>query len=192
MGLYSPESEKSQLNMNYIGKDDSQSIFRRLNQNLKASNNNNDSNKNGLNMSDYSNNSPYGRSYDVRINQNSQNNGNGCFSGSIDSLVDEHIIPSPPLSPKLESKISHNGSPRMASSVLVGSTPKGAVENVLFVKPVWPNGLSRKGTATPPTGFCLNTKFSAIWPNHILRTLSTGTTIWPIMLDINIPNTMMI
>ena len=74
MGLYSPESEKSQLNMNYIGKDDSQSIFRRLNQNLKASNNNNDSNKNGLNMSDYSNNSPYGRSYDVRINQNSQNN----------------------------------------------------------------------------------------------------------------------
>lgn len=153
MGLYSPESEKSQLNMNYIGKDDSQSIFRRLNQNLKASNNNNDSNKNGLNMSDYSNNSPYGRSYDVRINQNSQNSGNGCFSGSIDSLVDEHIIPSPPLSPKLESKISHNGSPRMASSVLVGSTPKGAGENVLFVKPVWPNGLSRKRYRYATYGF---------------------------------------
>lgn len=153
MGLYSPESEKSQLNMNYNPKDNSQSIFRRLNQNLKVNNNSNDNDRSGMNMSDFSNASPYGRSYNVRINQNSQNNGNGCFSGSIDSLVDEHIIPSPPLSPKPESELHHNGISQISSSALVESTPKGLVEDVLFVKPAWPNGLSRKRYRYATYGF---------------------------------------
>ena len=53
MGLYSPESEKSQLNMNYNPKDNSQSIFRRLNQNLKVNNNSNDNDRSGMNTVSY-------------------------------------------------------------------------------------------------------------------------------------------
>ncbi|CAI4054487.1 Fun19p SKDI_01G0370 [Saccharomyces kudriavzevii IFO 1802] len=154
MGLYSPESEKSQLNMDYIPKNDSQSIFKSLNQNVKLNDNNSNNNRSHLNMSDYGNSSPYGRSYDARINQNPQSNGNGRFSGSIDSLVDEHIIPSPPLSPKLESKFQqHDESSHVSSPALVGAAPKGPAENVLFVRPAWPNGLTRKRYRYATYGF---------------------------------------
>ncbi|CAI1791901.1 hypothetical protein SEUBUCD646_0A00430 [Saccharomyces eubayanus] len=155
MGLCSPESEKSQLNMDYTSKNGSQSIFKHLNRHLKLNNNNNNDNNNlnGANMSSYSNHSPYDPSYDARINQNPQNSGTGCFSGSIDSLMDEHIIPSPPLSPKEESDFQHDASSHISSSALVGATPKGPVENVLTVKPAWPNGLTRKRYRYATYGF---------------------------------------